>query len=286
MPSREYTELTPDDIWSMLGAIPAYQRGDWIKVGMVLKTHLGDTGFSLFDDWSQAADNYNASEARSVWRSFRGSGVGIGTLVHMAKQNGWRSDSPTTPAPAPAPRRAPKPQQSNTARYAAELWLAANKWIQADDWLSNPGPDVSVAAHPYAIAKDITHAGGAGRHQASGSIIGKRADCLIIPIREHGTGKMQAVECINPQGKKQTFGPKSGGYLLLGNTLDKSSPWYVCEGWASAYSMVWHWPNPDDSKPDNSVCAVSFGKANLDHCAEQIEAYHDPYEITIIRERD
>ena len=268
----------------MLQHIPAHDRDGWIKIGMVLKSELGDKGFSLFDDWSQTADNYQANAARSEWRSFRGSGVGIGTLVYMAKQNGWRRGAPTTPAPAP--RRAPKPQQSNTGSYAAELWLAADKWMQADDWLAHPSPDELVITHPYAIAKDITYAGGAGRGIVTGNIIGKRADCLIIPIREQGVGKVKAVECINPQGGKQTFGPKSGGYLLLGNTLDKSIPWYVTEGWASAYSMVWHWPNPDGSKHDNSVCAVSFGKANLDNCAKQIAEHHVPDSITIMVERD
>ena len=280
----QYQELTADDIWSMLSAIDAHDREDWWRMGMALKAHLGDAGWPLFDDWSQTADNYSASSARSTWRSFRGSGVGIGTLVYLAKQNGYSAQAPTRPAPAP--RQAPKPKQSNTGRYAAELWLAANKWMQGDDWLSHPSPDVSVAAHPYAIAKGVTHAGGTGRYQASGRIVGKKADCLIIPIRERGIGKVQAVECINADGKKQTFGPKSGGYLLLGNTLDKSIPWFVAEGWASAYSMVWHWPNPDGSKTDNCVCAVSFGKGNLDHCAQQIAEHHAPDKVTIMVEQD
>ena len=280
----QHREISIDELWSMLLAIPAYDRNIWIRVGMALKAYIGDAGFALFEDWSATADNYQASAARAVWRSFRGSGVGIGSLVHTARANGWNRQAPAITAPPP--RRAPKPPQSNTARYAAELWLAANKSMQADDWLSHPSPDELVLTHPYAIAKGITHAGGAGRGFATGSIIGKRADCLIIPIREQGVGKVQAVECINPQGKKQTFGPKSGGYLLLGNTLDKSIPWFVCEGWASAYSTIWHLPNPDGGKHDNCVCAVSFGKANLDHCADQIEAHHDPDEITIIRERD
>ena len=127
----QHQELTADDIWSMLLAIPAYDRDIWIRVGMALKAYIGDAGFALFEDWSVAADNYQASAARAVWRSFRGSGVGIGSLVHMAKENGWRRDAPIMPAPAP--RRAPKPVQSSTARYAAELWLAANKWMQTDD---------------------------------------------------------------------------------------------------------------------------------------------------------
>ena len=287
----QHQALTPADIWSMLSAIDAHDHKDWVTIGMALKSYFGDDGFSLFDDWSQTANNYQASAVRSTWRSYRGSGVGIGSLIHMAKQNGWRSDAPATPTPAPAPRPAPKPQQSSTAPYAAELWLAANKWLDDDAWLSNPSPDETVALHPYAIAKGITHAGGAGIGIASGRIIGRNQNCIIVPIRERGVGEVQAVECISGQsldGKwpKQTFGPKSGGYLLLGNTLDKSVPWYVAEGWADAYTAVWHWPNEDGSKRDNSVCAIAFGKGNLGSCAKQVEAHHDPDEITIIQERD
>jgi hypothetical protein len=280
----QYNQLSRDDIWQMLVSIPAHDRDDWLHIGMALQAELGNDGFALFDDWSQTADNYKAADVRSVWRSFRGSGVGIGTLVHMAKANGYRRDTPTTPAPAP--RRAPKPQQSTTAPYAAELWLAANKWMQADNWLSQPSTDELIVAHPYVIAKGITHAGGAGVGNATGGIIGKNADCIIVPIREHGIGKVQAVECINSNGKKQTFGPKSGGYLLLGNALDKSVPWYVAEGWADAYSVVWHWPNEDGSKHDNSVCAVAFGKGNLENCAKQILEHHDPDEITVLHDAE
>ena len=200
----------------------------------------------------------------------------------MAKENGWRRDAPTTPVPAPRP--APKQQQSSTAPYASKLWLAANKWLQDDDWLSQPSTDELIAAHPYAIAKGITHAGGAGITTASGSVIGQNQNCIIVPIRENGTGKVQAVEVINPDGIKQTFGPKAGGYLLLGNTLDKSIPWYVVEGWADAYSTVWHLNNRDGSKRDNCACAVAFGKTNLENCANQILEHHGIDEVEIIHD--
>jgi putative DNA primase/helicase len=274
----QHQELTVDDIWSMLMAIPAHDRDDWIRVGMALKSHLGDAGWPLFDDWSATSDSYQASAARSVWRSFRGSGVNIGSLVHMARENGWNRQAPAITAPPS--RRAPKPKQSNTARYAAELWLAANKWMNVDDWISHPSAGETVLAHPYTFAKGIDSAGGAGRGIASGSIIGKRADCIIVPIREHGEGKIQGVQCINANGAKQTFGSVSGGYLLLGNTLDKNQMWYVCEGWASAYSMVFHHQN------GNSVCACAFGKTQMRKCAEDISDHHKPGEVIILWERD
>jgi hypothetical protein len=280
----QHQELTPADIWSMLSAIDAHDHEDWYRIGMALKSYLGDDGFAMFDEWSQTADNYQAKAVRSAWRSFSGSRVGIGTLIHMATENGYLRGAPTTPAPAPRP--APKPQQSDTAAYAAKLSLAANKWMQADDWLSHPSPDELVSTHPYAIAKGITHAGGAGITTASGRVIGRNQDCIIVPIRENGTGKVQAVEVINPDGIKQTFGPKAGGYLLLGNTLDKSIPWYVVEGWADAYSTVWHLNNRDGSKRDNCACAVAFGKPNLDNCAKQILEHHEPDKILVINDAE
>jgi putative DNA primase/helicase len=268
--------ISQECIWQMLQYIPAHDYEDWWRIGMALKAHVGDAGWPLFDDWSQTATNYKASKARSAWQSYRGSGVGIGTLVYMAKQNGWHRSAPTKPAPAP--RQAPKPQQSNTAHYAAELWSASDKWMQANDWLAHPSPDELLITHTYAVAKGISTAGGAARGIASGSIIGKNTDTIIVPVREHGIGKVLAVQCISNQcidGKwsKQNFGSLLGGYLLLGNTLDKDIPWYVAEGWSSAYSVVFH------HQKKSGVCACAFGKGRIKKVAEYISTYHNPSEI-------
>jgi hypothetical protein len=279
MPQHNQESLTRDDAWSMLSVIDAHDRENWLKIGMALKSEFSDSAFPLFDDWSQTAENYNASDARSVWRSFNGSGFGIGTLVYMAKESGWNSQEPAT-LPTPRARRAPTTKKSNTSRYAIELWLASNKWMQDDNWLEHSSPDVSVTAHPYAIAKGIESAGGAGRCIASGKLIGERSDCLIVPIRNLETNKLQGVQCINTDGVKQSFGAVSGGALMLGNTLDKSLVWYVCEGWASAWSVVFHHQN------GNGVCACSFGKSNLDNTAKLIAKNYHPEEIIILREDD
>lgn len=155
---------------------------------------------------------------------------------------------------------------SNTKAYALRLWLKANH--------------STVTSHPYAINKGIETSGGAARVTASGSVIGRDADCLLIPIRDIETEKVVGVQAINPEGKKQTFGAVSGNGLLLGNTLDKKLIWYICEGWASAYSMVFH------HQKGNGVCAASFGKSNQDKLAQKIADVHNPDEIIILREVD
>ena len=111
-------------------------------------------------------------------------------------------------------------------------------------------------------------------------IIGRNTDCLIVPIRDIQTNKVQGVQCINSEGSKQTFGSVSGGGLILGNTLDKSLIWYVTEGWASAVSMVFH------HQKGNGVCASSFGKSNQHKTAKLLAEFHHPKEIIILEEVD
>ncbi len=112
-------------------------------------------------------------------------------------------------------REAVNTQPKCTRNYAKQLWLAADN------------SDGHVARHPYAKSKGITWAAGAGRGMASGRVIGKDADCLIIPCRDLHTKSLLAVQAINRDGEKQTFGSLGNGALVLGNTLDKSLRWFV-----------------------------------------------------------
>ena len=188
----------------------------------------------------------------------------IATLFYLARQHGYRPDrkAPVRPIPEKKP---PSPQKS-TGVYAQRLWLAANC--------------ATVSQHPYAKAKGISCAAGAGRAVASGRVIGKNADCIVIPIRNIETGKVAGVQCINPAGEKQTFGAVSGNGLILGNTLDKSLYWCVCEGWASAVSMTFH------HLKGNGVAVAAFGKGNLDAVAHKLADVYQPEKIRVLREHD
>lgn len=257
---------TVDDIYAALQFIPADDRETWVKVGMALKSEMGDKGFSLWDYWSQSAPNYQERAAQLTWRSFKSGAITLASLFYLAQQNGYQK---ARKAPArPIPEKTPPPVRQDTGRYAAKLWLAADC------------DDTAVAGHPYAQAKEIDWAGGAGRGTASGRVIGKDADCIVVPIRNIETHKLTGVQCINPAGDKQTFGAVSGNALVLGNTLDKSLYWSVCEGWASAVSMVFH------HLEGNGVAAAAFGKGNLDTVAQKLAEVYQPEKIRILREQD
>ena len=170
-------------------------------------------------------------------------------------------------ASRPMPTPPPRPENPRTAVYARELWLRANK------------DDNAVGSHPYARQKRIGWAAGAGRVSASGRIIGRDADCLVIPIKTVADERVVSVQCINIHGRKQTFGPMGeDGCLLLGNTLDRSIPWVVVEGWADAVSLAFH------IYRGNAVGICAFGISRMEKVARAVADHYRPDEIVILED--
>jgi hypothetical protein len=59
----------------------------WVKIGMALKDY--GVPFEIWDKWSASGTKYDAKEMRKKWDSFKGSGTSFGSIVYLAKQNGW-----------------------------------------------------------------------------------------------------------------------------------------------------------------------------------------------------
>ena len=73
--------------------IDAHDRETWVLMAMALKSEFGEAGFAIWNEWSQSAENYNQHDAMIVWNGIKaGGGVGIGSLYHLAMENGWRDD--------------------------------------------------------------------------------------------------------------------------------------------------------------------------------------------------
>ena len=82
--------LTLDEVATALGFVPAFDRDVWVQMAMAVKSEFGEVGFDLWNNWSATADNYQPKAALATWRSVKpGGAVGIGTLIHAAKQNGF-----------------------------------------------------------------------------------------------------------------------------------------------------------------------------------------------------
>ena len=69
---------------------------EWLTVGMGLHahTHGSDKGLEAWDRWSQRDKaRYKAGECRRKWQGFDAKGgIGLGTVLRMARAGGWNGD--------------------------------------------------------------------------------------------------------------------------------------------------------------------------------------------------
>ena len=155
-----------------------------------------------------------------------------------------------------------------TSQLAKNIWERSTYVDELDNGLD----------HAYLVAKRIDFQAGVKRGEVYGSVVGVNADCIIVPVRTITNRQLLGVECINPEGKKQTFGKKLGGCFIFGDERQQDCCWYVHEGWAAAaVSFRYHGAQV-------SVCP--FGKSQLDSVANALADTYQPNEIALMRERD
>ncbi len=267
-----------------LRTLPATANGRWpeILVGLGIDREAltddhkacpgcGGTDRFRFDDqggrgtWicggggnPQAGDGFNLLSHAFGWSASE-SYLAVARYFGVADLDGT--------APAPAPRPAPEPvaaaPKRKTANYAGKLWDAAVR------------SDAHVGAHPYAASKGIDWAAGAGRGAVTGRVVGTDADCLLVPVRDIRTDAVVAVQAINAAGDKQTFGPVKGHAFVCGNTLNRRIPWYVCEGWADAVSLVFH-------RHGGNAAAFGCMGSHFDAVAQAVVEHFAPERLCIV----
>ena len=225
-----------DTLRAALYSIPADDRDTWVKVGMALKSELGDGGFDLWDGWSRQSDRYKAADARAVWRSCKPTGgITIATLYHMAKENGWAGQAPVKTAPSSEEKRqraeARRREAEERNRREADAAAKAERMLMQAEYV-DPRPrnghrkaDVPYA-HPYLVAKGFAQQGGL---VLDGS--------LLVPMRHYQAyERVQSVQMIGPDGSKKF--PSGSKVSEAVYKIGKGAERYYCEGYATALSVM------------------------------------------------
>lgn len=171
---------------------------------------------------------------------------------------------PERPILRPEPPATPR-DPSRTQAYALQLWARVNR------------NDAAVASHSYAARKGIDWHAAAGRARASGRVIGRDADCIVVPIRSLPDRTVAAVQCITGTGSKQTFGPVRGHAFQLGDVRDRDAQWFVVEGWADAASLF--------REVHRSVVLAAMGK-EFDALAERITETYRPRRLVLLEDAE
>ena len=228
------------------------------------------TGFDLFDQWSASdPDRYNPKDVKATWRSVKaGGGVGVATLLHLAKEHGFTlpkgAQAPQPPSAeelAQRERERAQRQQAEQVRtdaaQAAAAQQAAEQWQDASD----------TGESPYLVRKGVQPH---GVRFADGGV-------LLVPLRD-GAGKLWNVQRIAPTkpengAPEKLFlkgGRKSGLWHLVGELAsgaDATGPTVllIAEGYATAATL---------HEATGYPVAVAFDAGNLQHVARALRQLH------------
>ena len=265
-----------ETIEQALSFIPADDRDTWIKCGMAIKAELGDAGFDAWDRWSTTADSYRARDAAASWKSFKASGgVGIGTLFHTAKQNGYQCDSNNKPTTKEIAQREAKHKAEAdllTSRRKAASDKAASIWNAPASALEATQP--AIADHGYLKHKRI-QPHGAKIYHGSLSISGMACNnALMIPMKLNG--KISSLQFINRDGEKRFLSDGEKGYYLIGK-IAPDAPTCIAEGFATGASI---------HEATGHAVVVAFDAGNLCKTAALLRAKYPDVVIVLCADDD
>lgn len=212
---------------SALAFISPVDRAVWVSMAMAIKSEYGDSGFDMWDDWSQLAGNYNPRSARSVWKSCKGSGITIATLIHEAKQLGFKDDNTYT---KPTREQIEAQRQAAQERASAEglerARLAAKASKKAEAILTKCKPE----QHAYLHKKGFKELEGLVWRPTDGNNI------LCIPM--YVNGNISSLQFISREGEKKflTDGITSKAEHCFTATGRNAQDWWL-EGYATGLSL-------------------------------------------------
>lgn len=211
---------------SALQFISPVEREVWVSMGMALQSEFGDAARDIWMDWSRQADSFNEISARSVWKSFRGTGVTLGSLFHEARQNGWRDEGFQKPTQEQidAQRRAAEERMSREGQERAKL---AQKAAQKAAWiLSQCKPE----RHAYLDSK--------GFSEIEGLVWRPQDEVNLLCIPMYVGRDLVGIQLIDKHGNKKFLKDQitSKAEFRIDSGAISASDWWV-EGYASALSL-------------------------------------------------
>mgnify|MGYP000896150318 CR=1 FL=1 len=126
---------------ALLDSSHADEYAAWLRVGMAL--HAAGADCADWDAWSRQSPRWEPDACARKWATFGGDGVGLGTLIDMARERepeflrpGWRTKR--SGAPSANGRRQPAPTPPEDYEPPLENYAA-----HSDDY--DPGPPPTVA---------------------------------------------------------------------------------------------------------------------------------------------
>lgn len=311
----DHLPLAVHDLPGLLTYIPADSREIWLQVGMGIKAEFGADGFDVWDTWSQSGAGYNPDDARTVWRSFRKAGTGMGTVIKMALDNGWKPER--TEMSAEDKRRFAAEQEARRKARQAEIEADEARLAVMREAVSGACQMIwdkhckPTGESPYLERKQVGAFGigffhytvllsiddarqrcdvwvGSETRSFFNSLPKPRPDSISFLMFKRGSiavplcdseGRLWSLQAINEQGTKlfPKYGRKSGCFHLLGDVAVLDRVLAIAEGYATAASVHMALGCP---------VAVAIDAGNLLAVARALRGWHPERRLLICGDDD
>lgn len=160
----------------------------WVKIGMAIKTTLGNSGYATWNEWSaKDVSRYKSSEMPKKWDSFTLNDVTVATIFYHAEKNGFNIKIPEFQELEPTPpKSAPKLPIDQIVDTAPPLVQDLTNWILSGAYI--PCKEIAFSASlailsSYKLFKVKTETN-------------LKTNLYILCVAGSGTGKTQALEGI------------------------------------------------------------------------------------------
>jgi P4 family phage/plasmid primase-like protien len=219
-------QVSSDDLMyeaarSALRCIPVNGHDLRFRIACALKSAFGEEGRVLWDTWR---GERGSDKADSDWRSIDPTGeIGIGTLFHLAKENGWRGHRTDSNHIVPSPKRTITAEvfdrnevlddsgreRERTAEIAAKVLKAASPAQSSHPYLQRKCIPALSTLYEIAIDDLVCVTG----YVPKSKEIELKGRVLAIPVNQEG--QWSTLELIDEAGRKSALrgrGTKSGGF--------------------------------------------------------------------------
>ena len=196
-------------IQAALSYIPANDRDMRIRIGMAIKSELGQDGYQLWFDWTQTGPHPHSDKDMKVrWDTFKQhGGTSIASLYWEARQNGWDGKIDLNHAPRTNHHQTGTPIRQRNAR-AEKIWN-----------------QTQLGTHPYLEKKDL------GNYH-----VPIYQDTIVVPM--YFNDLLMSLQFIHEDGtKKYLSGSKTSGCSHTIQRGNSPYPMFICEGFADALTV-------------------------------------------------
>ena len=230
-------ETDYDEVRNALTYLDPNDRETWWKVGAALKSEFDEGGRSLWEDWGRGYPKWNQREANAQWKSFKHGHIHIGTLFHMAKDNGFTfSQSYRAPSAEEIAHREAAWAVKREVQAAWDSVAKQHAQRTANTVWNSRNTRPADAAFPYLQNKGIADPAVLS-HVRINTYNGKEQ--LVIPMYDR-PNQIVNRQAIDANGGKFFLpgGEVSGAYgKIAAPNADWTGGVYLAEGFATAASI-------------------------------------------------